>query len=141
MDFNGKCIENPSATNFLSSCPATHKYLRKLSKFYEIFVAVQLRTFCSSIQDFVRFLEDWGIFYELFAALCTFLWFYSKTYNSVQITGLTSWLIISQVVRYSPEVVTGGSHRRKSPEVVTIGSWLHLILSFLLNTVLNVKIP
>ena len=65
MDFNGNSVMNLNVTNFMYPYPLTCKSLRKLSKCFKVFMAVQLQTFCTFIQDLVMFLVNSNFFVNI----------------------------------------------------------------------------
>ena len=69
LDFHQRCVRTLATTDFLNSCPIICKSLRKLSKFGKVFIAVQLRTFCTSLQDLVMFSVDSNFFVNV----CSFV--------------------------------------------------------------------
>ena len=69
LDFHQRCVRTLAPTDFLNSFPIICKSLRKLSKFGKVFIAVQLRTFCTSLQDLVMFSVDSNFFVNV----CSFV--------------------------------------------------------------------
>ena len=69
LEFHQKCVRTLAVTDFLNSCPIICKSLRKLSKFGKVFIAAQLRTFCTSIQDLVVF----SVNSNFFVNICSFV--------------------------------------------------------------------
>ena len=69
LDFHQKCVRTLADTDFLNSCPIICKSLRKLCKSGKVFIVVQLRTFCTSIQELVMFLVNSNFFVNI----CRFL--------------------------------------------------------------------
>ena len=69
LDFHQRCVRTLATTDFLNSCPIICKSLRKLSKSGRFFIAVQLRTFCTSLQDLVMFSVDSNFFVNV----CSFV--------------------------------------------------------------------
>ena len=65
LDFHQKCVMTLADTDFLNSCPISCKSLRKLCKSGKIFIVVQLRTFCTSIQVLVMFLVNSDFFVNI----------------------------------------------------------------------------
>ena len=65
LDFHQKCVRTLADTDFLNSCPIICKSLRKLCKSGKIFIVVQLRTFCTSIQVLVMFLVNSNFFVNI----------------------------------------------------------------------------
>ena len=62
LEFHQKCVRTLAVTDFLIPCPINCKSLRKLCKSSKIFIVVQLRTFCTSIQVLVMFLVNSNFF-------------------------------------------------------------------------------
>ena len=62
LDFHQKCVRTLAVTDFLNSCPIICKSLRKLCKSGKVFIVVQLRTFCTSIQELVMFFVNSNCF-------------------------------------------------------------------------------
>ena len=69
LDFHQRCVRTLAPTDFLNSFPIICKSLRKLSKFGKVFIAVQLQTFCTSIQDLVVF----SVNSNFFVNICSFV--------------------------------------------------------------------
>ena len=69
LEFHQKCVRTLAVTDFLNSCPIICKSLRKLCKSGKIFIVVQLRTFCTSIQVLVMFLVN----SDFFVNICRFV--------------------------------------------------------------------
>ena len=69
LDFHQKCVRTLAVTDFLNSCPIICKSLRKLCKSGKIFIVVQLRTFCTSIQVLVMF----SVNSNFFVSICRFV--------------------------------------------------------------------
>ena len=65
LDFHQKCVRTLADTDFLNSCPIICKSLRKLCKSGKVFIVVQLRTFCTSIQELVMFLVNSNFFVNI----------------------------------------------------------------------------
>ena len=63
LEFHQKCVRTLAGTDFLNSCPIICKSLQKLCKSGKVFIVVQLRTFCTSIQELVMFLVNSNFFY------------------------------------------------------------------------------
>ena len=69
LEFHQKCVRTLAFTDFLNSCPIICKSLRKLCKSGKVFIVVQLRTFCTSIQVLVMFLVNSNFFVNI----CSFV--------------------------------------------------------------------
>ena len=65
LEFHQKCVRTLAFTDFLNSCPIICKSLRKLCKSGKVFIVVQLRTFCTSIQELVMFLVNSNFFVNI----------------------------------------------------------------------------
>ena len=79
LEFHQKCVRTLAFTDFLNSCPIICKSLRKLCKSGKIFIVVQLRTFCTSIQVLVMFLVN-SIF---FVNICSFVQLFSISFHNL----------------------------------------------------------
>ena len=65
LEFHQKCVMTLAVTDFLNSFPIICKSLHKLCKSGKVFIVVQLRTFCTSIQELVMFLVNSNFFVNI----------------------------------------------------------------------------
>ena len=65
LEFHQNCVRTLAFTDFLNSCPIISNSLRKLCKSGKVFIVVQLRTFCTSIQELVMFLVNSNFFVNI----------------------------------------------------------------------------
>ena len=79
LEFHQKCVRTLAFTDFLNSCPIICKSLRKLCKSGKIFIVVQLRTFCTSIQVLVMFLVNSNFFVNI----CSFVQLFSILFHNL----------------------------------------------------------
>ena len=79
LEFHQKCVRTLAATDFLNSCPIICKSLRKLCKSGKVFIVVQLRTFCTSIQELVMFLVNSNFFVNI----CRFVYLFLILFDNL----------------------------------------------------------
>ena len=79
LDFHQRCVRTLAPTEFLNSFPIICRSLRKLSKFGKVFIAVQLQTFCTSIQDLVMF----SVNSNFFINICRFVHLFSILFQNL----------------------------------------------------------